>query len=247
MKLLEFKFKYLLILLAFPLIMCACSSDEPAGVDPDTPGFFEKMLENDQWFTHNGNEYSCSSYDYYYMVHPDNRPLYWPAVVHINVAFSLRKADQEAEILKDLYIDSNTNIADAGIFLNIPVISDMILSESSENSIFPGSLTAYPDITPYCIDGNAFNNCKKLKKVYLDGDWFGISGTSASAFYGCDNLTDIYVCKPIFVESKKFALDYKKVTLHVPAGTTEKFKAEYPWKKFKHIVEDYECEYHKEL
>ena len=109
------------------------------------------------------------------------------------------------------------------------------------------------------IEKNAFKNNTNITSVEIPNTIVAIND---SAFFGCRNLTNIYLGNSVRVVGKRaFAnidkltdvvcyaedvpetdrtvfensyIDY--VTLHVPAGCVEEYKATGPWKGFKEIV-----------
>lgn len=87
------------------------------------------------------------------------------------------------------------------------------------------------------IGSEAFYGCKNLTTISM-GKKMALIGVRA--FAGIDNLTDITIYAEEVPETDRTAFensyieDY--VTLHVPAGSLEKYKAAAPWKNFKEIV-----------
>lgn len=86
------------------------------------------------------------------------------------------------------------------------------------------------------IADGAFSNCKNIEKIVFGKS---ISAIGERAFANIDKLTDV-VCYAVEVPDadrtsfENSYIDY--VTLHVPAGSVDKYKAIGPWKDFKDIV-----------
>jgi len=86
------------------------------------------------------------------------------------------------------------------------------------------------------INNYAFYNCSDLKTITLPGS---ITSIGHDAFYGCSNLTDVYCDANEVPEAVSSAFPYaslKSATLHVPAGSIDKYKAQSPWSRFGNIV-----------
>jgi hypothetical protein len=87
------------------------------------------------------------------------------------------------------------------------------------------------------IGDEAFSGCKNLSKLELGKS---VNQIEPRAFAGIDKLTDITCYAEDVPDADRTAFensyteDY--VTLHVPAGSLEKYKAAAPWKNFKEIV-----------
>ena len=86
------------------------------------------------------------------------------------------------------------------------------------------------------INNYAFYNCSDLKTITLPGS---ITSIGHDAFYGCSSLTDVYCDANEVPEAVSSAFPYaslKSATLHVPAGSIDKYKAQSPWSRFGNIV-----------
>ncbi|MBR6169159.1 MAG: leucine-rich repeat protein [Bacteroidaceae bacterium] len=86
------------------------------------------------------------------------------------------------------------------------------------------------------IGGDAVSNNKYLTTLTIPNSMKHIC---TSAFEGCSNLKDLY-CKadnvPVVWESVFKNVLIASATLHVPAGSIEKYKTTSPWKDFGNIV-----------
>ena len=86
------------------------------------------------------------------------------------------------------------------------------------------------------IGGGAVSNNKYLTTLTIPNSMKHIC---TSAFEGCSNLKDLY-CKadnvPVVWESVFKNVLIASATLHVPAGSIEKYKTTSPWKDFGNIV-----------
>ncbi len=86
------------------------------------------------------------------------------------------------------------------------------------------------------INNYAFYNCSDLKTITLPGS---ITSIGHDAFYGCSSLTDVYCDANEVPEAVSSAFPYaslRSATLHVPAGSIDKYKAQSPWSRFGNIV-----------
>lgn len=86
------------------------------------------------------------------------------------------------------------------------------------------------------INNYAFYNCSDLKTITLPGSMTSIGH---NAFYGCSSLTDVYCDANEVPEAVSSAFPYaslRSATLHVPAGSIDKYKAQSPWSRFGNIV-----------
>ena len=87
------------------------------------------------------------------------------------------------------------------------------------------------------IGDEAFYGCKNLAKIELGKS---MNQIESRAFTGIDKLVDVTIYAEDVPSTDRTAFensyieDY--VTLYVPAGSLEKYKAEAPWKNFKEIV-----------
>ena len=116
--------------------------------------------------------------------------------------------------------------------------------------------SVYISCSPTIINSNVFYGCESIKEISFDIE------TVTSTFRGFSSVEKIYLTEKVMnIEEKAFAelnkltdvicypnevpqtarsafensyVDY--VTLHVPYGSVEKYKAVSPWKDFKEIV-----------
>lgn len=104
------------------------------------------------------------------------------------------------------------------------------------------SRIAFPEKT-LSIDNRAFENCKVLKEIYVPSSVTFIDYGNSGAFNGCDSLTDVHVRgyypvnfgKDVFV---KAGCDSAAMTLYVPAGRVDAYRALDCYKGFGKIVEE---------
>ena len=86
------------------------------------------------------------------------------------------------------------------------------------------------------IEQAAFANCTNLRSATLPGN---VTSIGVYAFAHCDNLEDIY-CRAESVPTTDveafFDTPIASATLHVPAGSVEKYKTTSPWNAFGNIV-----------
>ena len=98
------------------------------------------------------------------------------------------------------------------------------------------SITIHDGITE--IGQWAFEGCSKLETVKIGSN---VATIGTFAFRKCPNLKDVY-CEAKEVPSTRtdaFEDSYiEYVTLHVPEGCVDAYKAVEPWKNFKDIVEE---------
>ena len=83
---------------------------------------------------------------------------------------------------------------------------------------------------------NTFAHCNSLASLTLSE---GITNIDESAFADCGKLTDVYCLADNVPETNRIAFidsPIESATLHVPAGSIEKYKATLPWKDFGNIV-----------
>ena len=107
------------------------------------------------------------------------------------------------------------------------------------NTTIPKSITA--------IGSDAFANCKELERIILPEN---INYIGICAFWGCSGLKDIYLRHDNPDEYHCDSTQYYKLsdifhdvpkdlcTLHVPAGSKERYASTAPWSDFLNIVED---------
>ena len=83
---------------------------------------------------------------------------------------------------------------------------------------------------------NTFAHCNSLASLTLSE---GITNIDESAFADCGNLTDVYCLADNVPETNRIAFidsPIESATLHVPAGSVDKYKAAEPWSTFGNIV-----------
>ena len=86
------------------------------------------------------------------------------------------------------------------------------------------------------IGNYAFYNCSGLTSVTIGNS---VTSIGYNAFAFCTNLTDFYCYAEGVPTANSYAFGdspVKKVTLHVPAGAVNAYKAATPWSDFKEIV-----------
>lgn len=116
------------------------------------------------------------------------------------------------------------------------------IDESAFNSCYGLTSVTIPD-SVFSIREYAFYYCKNLTSVVIPE---GMERIYYRAFYKCNSLTDVYCYakEPPRSETGSHNIDYpfdetfikEHTTLHVPAGSIERYKQEAPWKYFKSIV-----------
>ena len=128
------------------------------------------------------------------------------------------------------------------------------------NTIIPNSVTSIGNYAFQVCEGlasvsipegvtsigeGAFMRCSNLKTVSIPSS---VTYIGSCTFMGCFNLTDFY-CYAENVPKTEYdlfgdrptsffyhELPHESATLHVPAGSIEKYKATLPWKEFREIV-----------
>ena len=81
-----------------------------------------------------------------------------------------------------------------------------------------------------------FLSCHYMESVSIPSSMTYIG---EGAFAGCDYLKDVFCCAEQVPETEDYVFLYDpidKATLHVPAGSVEKYKATEPWSAFGNIV-----------
>lgn len=86
------------------------------------------------------------------------------------------------------------------------------------------------------IADNAFNGCNTITRFDISKN---VTKIGEKAFANINKLNDVYCCAEEVPETDRTAfensyIDY--VTLHVPAGSIDKYKTVGPWKNFKDVV-----------
>lgn len=132
-----------------------------------------------------------------------------------------------------LYADENTEITDLLIPKGVTSIGNDAFCECSSLS----SVTIPEGVTT--IGNYAFYNCSGLCSVTIPSS---ITSIGSSAFENCENLATIvsFIEEPSSAscyDSSFSSITLNNATLYVPQGTTEKYKADYGWKKFVWIEE----------
>ena len=120
-------------------------------------------------------------------------------------------------------------------FVTIPssvtsIDSYAFLSCKSMTSVsIPNSVTS--------IGSGVFAGCSNLKTITIGS---GLKKISMKAFSECTELTDVYCYSKNVPNTNSNAFEgsyIEHVTLHVPEGSLDAYKAAEPWKNFKGIVE----------
>ena len=104
------------------------------------------------------------------------------------------------------------------------------LRVGSQNTIIPSSVTSIGDM--------AFYYCSGLESIKIPSS---VTSIGSYAFYPCYSLKSVYtdILRPEKVELSDAAFNYYKgVSLHVPRGTAERYRAADGWRNFHKIVED---------
>ena len=86
------------------------------------------------------------------------------------------------------------------------------------------------------IANNAFNGCKSITSIEISA---AITSIGERAFAKIDKLTDVTIYAENVPETDRTAFEnsyVNYVTMHVPYGSVDKYKAVGPWKDFKEIV-----------
>ena len=96
------------------------------------------------------------------------------------------------------------------------------------------------------IESAAFSGCSSLKSVSIPAE---VANIENAAFFGCSSLTDVYcyATEPpsvktrfegVFVDGYPFDQGFiqEHTTLHVPAGSLEKYRTALRWSDFRDIV-----------
>ena len=144
--------------------------------------------------------------------------------------------------IKSVVIPSSVKSIGMDAFSGCALLSDLFLSEgliSIEDNAFCGchSLTylLFPEGLE-TIGFESFTLCSKLKSVSIPSS---VTNIDVYAFFYCSSLTDVYCYGENVPET---GIDVFKdcpiasATLHVPAGSVEKYKAAEPWNGFGNIV-----------
>lgn len=86
------------------------------------------------------------------------------------------------------------------------------------------------------INSWAFNGCYNLTSVTIPNS---VTNIANNAFYGCDQLKDIYCLAENVPETSNYAFNNSPIgsaTLHVPVGLVDSYRATLPWSSFGSIV-----------
>ena len=123
------------------------------------------------------------------------------------------------------------------------------LVQGCNNTIIPNSVTSIEyyafsyisgltSITiPNCvasIDYCAFLGCSGLTSITIPGS---VTSIGYGVFYDCSNLKSIFVLNETPISLYDRICDNNNVTLYVPQGSLEAYKAAYGWNEFANIVE----------
>ncbi len=91
------------------------------------------------------------------------------------------------------------------------------------------------------IGNYAFNGCKSLRSMAIGKS---VTSIGMGPFESCPELTDVYCfCETVpSTDSNAFdSSNPENITLHVPAGSVELYKAAEPWSKFKGVLALEQC------
>ena len=86
------------------------------------------------------------------------------------------------------------------------------------------------------IRENAFNGCSNMTTVTFGKD---IANVDDNSFKNCTEIRDVYCYaeKVPYLVDNAFENSYPEyITLHVPSGSVDEYKAAYPWSNFKDII-----------
>ena len=130
-----------------------------------------------------------------------------------------------------LYSDEKTEITNLIIPNSVTSIGDYAFYDCSglTSITIPNSVTS--------IGVAAFSGCSGLTSITIPNS---VTSIGRYAFADCSGLTSLVsqIVNPFIVSSILSDNSmYQKVTLYVPKGTIEKYKATGGWKDFKNIVE----------
>ena len=147
----------------------------------------------------------------------------------------------KTEITKLTIPNSVTSIGDYA-FYNCSDLTSIIIPNSVTsigNSAFSGcsnltSVTIPNSVTS--IGDGAFSGCSGMTFVTIPGS---VTSIGSYAFWGCKALTNVYCYAESVPTTQSYSFDTSyipNVTLHVPTGSVDAYKAVEPWSKFKEIV-----------
>ena len=145
------------------------------------------------------------------------------------VTFIGISAFEECKDLVSMQVESGNTVYDSRNNCNaiIETASNTLIS-GCKNTIIPISVTS--------IGENAFQYCFGLESVTIPCD---VTSIGNMAFFNCYQLTDIY-CSAENVPTTGYGafdgINGNNVTLHVPAGSVEAYKAAAPWSGFNKVV-----------
>ena len=145
--------------------------------------------------------------------------------------------------IKSVVIPSSVKSIGMCAFFGCVSLSDLFLSEglisigvnafcachSLTNLLLPEGLET--------IGSESFELCSKLKSVSIPSS---VTSIGLYAFLSCSALTDVYCYAETVPETSRNDIfketPISSATLHVPAGSIEKYKAAAPWSEFGNIV-----------
>ena len=149
---------------------------------------------------------------------------------------------EDCSSLTSVVIPSNVTTLGFASFRNCSSLASLTLSEGLTeigNNVFQNCSSLTTVTIPNSVKGignSAFMECVKLETVKLGK---GIESISYLTFSVCENLSDVYLYakKVPFAYDNTFKDSYPQyITLHVPAGSVDAYKAAEPWNKFKEII-----------
>ena len=161
-----------------------------------------------------------------------SNPLYYGARLYL-----------EDEEVTDLIIPEGVSSIGDGAFRNYSYLTSVTISEGV-TSIGKYAFNTCRKITNLSLPTSlsricysAFAHCSSLTSIIIPKN---VTNIDESAFAGCSNITNVYCYAYNVPEtSKKYAFidtPIESATLHVPAGSVEKYKATEPWSSFGNIV-----------
>ena len=144
--------------------------------------------------------------------------------------------------IKSVVIPSSVKSIGMDAFLGCVSLSDLFLSEgliSIEDNAFCGCHSLTYLLLPEGLETIGFESftlCSKLKSVSIPSS---VTNIDVYAFLYCSSLTDVYCYAenvPITESNVFYECPIASATLHVPAGSLEKYKTTSPWNEFGSIV-----------
>ena len=120
--------------------------------------------------------------------------------------------------LTSITIPSSVTFMDGGVFSGCSSLTSVTIGSSVTS-----------------IGDYAFASCDSLTSVTIGSS---VTSIGDNAFANCGALTDVYCLAENVPSTDSYAFtgsSYETATLHVPAGSVEKYKAAEPWKNFGNI------------